>query len=146
MAGQPNNLTTTCCCHRSAPLPQKSEAQITQEIQAIIRQITASVTFLPLLQDKCECHFELVCWQWTCCSAAVVACSATQPVLLAGTIDLLAYTDKENAVPLDWEDSDPRYISNAADVKLRAFSTKVSCWGVFATGGWPVSSAPCMCT
>lgn len=43
---------------RSAPLPQKSEAQVTGEIQAIIRQITASVTFLPLLQDKCEetCH------------------------------------------------------------------------------------------
>ncbi len=43
----------------------------------------------------------------------------------AGTIDLLAYTDKENAVPLDWEESDPRYITNATDVKLRAFSTKV---------------------
>lgn len=78
----------------SAPLPEKSEAQITQEIQAIIRQITASVTFLPLLSDQC-------------------------------TIDLLAYTDKENEVPLDWEESDPRYITNAADVKLRAFSTKV---------------------
>lgn len=43
----------------------------------------------------------------------------------AGTIDLLAYTDKENEVPLDWEESDPRYITNAADVKLRSFSTKV---------------------
>lgn len=38
----------------SAPLPEKSESQITGEIQAIIRQITASVTFLPLLQDTCE--------------------------------------------------------------------------------------------
>jgi hypothetical protein len=38
----------------SGPLPEKSEAQVTSEIQAIIRQITASVTFLPLLQDKCE--------------------------------------------------------------------------------------------
>ncbi len=27
-------------------------------------------------------------------------------------------------MPLDWEESDPRYITNAADVKLRAFSTK----------------------
>lgn len=78
----------------SAPLPEKAESQITGEIQAIIRQITASVTFLPLLQDTC-------------------------------TIDLLAYTDKANEVPLDWEESDPRYIVNAADVKLRAFSTKV---------------------
>lgn len=50
------SLLSPCCAlpTRSAPLPQKSEAQITQEIQAIIRQITASVTFLPLLSDKCE--------------------------------------------------------------------------------------------
>jgi HORMA domain len=38
--------------YRSAPT-EKSEAAITQEIQAIIRQITASVTFLPLLNDTC---------------------------------------------------------------------------------------------
>ena len=36
----------------SAP-SEKSETAITQEIQAIIRQITASVTFLPLLNDTC---------------------------------------------------------------------------------------------
>ncbi|GAB4815147.1 hypothetical protein N2152v2_002193 [Parachlorella kessleri] len=75
-------------------LPEKPESQITQEIQAIIRQITASVTFLPLLSDSC-------------------------------TIDLLAYTDKESDVPFEWEESDPRYITSAADIKLRSFSTKV---------------------
>ena len=32
---------------------QKSQKEITQEIQAIIRQITASVTFLPLLNEPC---------------------------------------------------------------------------------------------
>jgi hypothetical protein len=32
---------------------EKSEKDIMNEIQAIIRQITASVTFLPLLQDAC---------------------------------------------------------------------------------------------
>lgn len=42
-------LSSSFC---SAPV-QKSEAAITQEIQAIIRQITASVTFLPLLNDTC---------------------------------------------------------------------------------------------
>lgn len=51
--------------------------------------------------------------------------STHHPINGAGTIDLLAYTDKENEVPLDWEESGPRYIANAADVKLRAFSTKV---------------------
>ena len=55
----------------------------------------------------------------------------------AGTIDMLAYTDKENEVPLDWEESDPRYIHNAADVKLRAFSTKVS-WGWWLPHSWRV--------
>ncbi|KAK2075928.1 hypothetical protein QBZ16_001264 [Prototheca wickerhamii] len=74
--------------------PEKPEAQITGEIQAIIRQITASITFLPILTDSC-------------------------------TIDLLAYTDRECEVPKEWEESDPRFISNAADVKLRSFSTKV---------------------
>lgn len=73
---------------------EKSEAAITQEIQAIIRQITASVTFLPLLNDTC-------------------------------TIDLLAYTDKESEVPFEWEESDPRYITGAQNVKLRSFSTSV---------------------
>lgn len=72
----------------------KSDAQIMAEIQAIIRQITASVTFLPLLEDTC-------------------------------TIDLLAYTDRDSDVPLEWEESDPRLIDNAANVKLRSFSTSV---------------------
>ncbi|DBA99158.1 hypothetical protein WJX82_001946 [Trebouxia sp. C0006] len=77
---------------RSAP--EKSDKEITSEIQAIIRQITASVTFLPLLNDAC-------------------------------TFDLLVYTDAASSVPTEWEDSDPRFIQNAADVKLRSFTTKV---------------------
>lgn len=34
--------------------PQKSTKEITQEIQAVVRQITASVTFLPLLNETCS--------------------------------------------------------------------------------------------
>ena len=64
------------------------------EIQAIIRQITASVTFLPLLQDAC-------------------------------TFDLLVYTDNNIDVPQTWEESDPKYINNQQEVRLRSFSTKV---------------------
>ncbi|KAK5061092.1 hypothetical protein LTR84_007634 [Exophiala bonariae] len=33
--------------------PEKTEAQIQEEIQAIFRQITASVTFLPILDGNC---------------------------------------------------------------------------------------------
>lgn len=44
--------------------PEKSDKEITTEIQAIIRQITASVTFLPLLNDACKLHltfFDIIC-------------------------------------------------------------------------------------
>ena len=34
--------------------PRKEAKEISKEIQAIIRQITASVTFLPLLDEPCE--------------------------------------------------------------------------------------------
>jgi mitotic spindle assembly checkpoint protein MAD2 len=36
----------------------KSDKEITKEIQAIVRQITASVTFLPLLSEPC--YFDLL--------------------------------------------------------------------------------------
>ncbi|RYY77697.1 hypothetical protein EON63_18265 [archaeon] len=79
---------------RAEAKSSKAQKEITTEIQAIMRQITASVTFLPLLQEAC-------------------------------CFDLLVYADKEATVPLLWEDSDPCLISNAENVKLRSFNTKV---------------------
>lgn len=73
---------------------QKSIKEVHNEIQAIIRQITASVTFLPLLNEPCS-------------------------------FDLLVYTNKDATVPQKWEDSDPRYIMNSQEVKLRSFTTSV---------------------
>lgn len=73
----------------------KTMKEIHGEIQAIIRQITASVTFLPLLNEPCS-------------------------------FDLLVYTKKDAAVPAKWEDSDPCYITNSQEVKLRSFTTSVS--------------------
>lgn len=49
---------TVARAHRIPPCSakrSKSEKEITQEIQAIIRQITASVTFLPILEEPCTC-------------------------------------------------------------------------------------------
>jgi mitotic spindle assembly checkpoint protein MAD2 len=40
--------------------PAKSEKEITAEISAVIRQITASVTFLPLLEEACA--FDLLAY------------------------------------------------------------------------------------
>lgn len=37
-----------------ASAPPKTEQQIQEEIQAIMRQITACVTFLPMLDSKCK--------------------------------------------------------------------------------------------
>jgi mitotic spindle assembly checkpoint protein MAD2 len=79
---------------RTAPI-QKTLKEIHGEIQAIIRQVTASVTFLPLLNEPCS-------------------------------FDLLVYTKKDAAVPAKWEDSDPCYIMNSQEVKLRSFTTSVS--------------------
>jgi mitotic spindle assembly checkpoint protein MAD2 len=73
---------------------QKPINEIHKEIQSIIRQITASVTFLPLLQESC-------------------------------TFDLLVYTDQDMDVPEKWADSDPCYILNSSEVKLRSFTTSV---------------------
>mmetsp|Transcript_24238 Transcript_24238/g.52282 ORF Transcript_24238/g.52282 Transcript_24238/m.52282 type:complete len:232 (-) Transcript_24238:94-789(-) len=70
----------------------KTVKEVHDEIQAIIRQITASVTFLPLLNEPCS-------------------------------FDLLIYTNKTAAVPQKWADSDPRYIMNSQEVKLRSFTT-----------------------
>ena len=76
------------------PRANKPEKEIAAEISGIIRQITGSVTFLPLLQEAC-------------------------------TFDLLVYTRNSAEVPLEWEDSDPKYISNSTEVTLRSFTTKV---------------------
>src|ERR1700721_1775331 len=50
----PFNFSKECSGKEDQP-PQKekTEAEIHAEIQAIIRQITASVTFLPMLEGRC---------------------------------------------------------------------------------------------
>jgi len=73
---------------------EKDEKKIKAEIRDVIRQVTASVTFLPLLD--CLCSF-----------------------------DILIYSHSDTAVPAEWGESDPCYIINSEEVKLRSFSTGV---------------------
>ena len=73
---------------------EKDEKKIKAEIRDVIRQITASVTFLPLLD--CLCSF-----------------------------DILIYSHSDTAVPAEWGESDPCYIINSEEVKLRSFSTGI---------------------
>jgi len=89
-----NAASASASASASSSGKTKSVKEIHNEIQAIIRQITASVTFLPLLNEPCS-------------------------------FDLLVYTDKEAVVPKKWEESDPRYIMNSQEVKLRSFTTSV---------------------
>ena len=83
-----------CDTENAAPSQGADVKAVTKQIQAIIRQITASVTFLPLLDEACA-------------------------------FDLLVYTRKTAAVPGAWEDSDPKYIADSQEVKLRSFTTSV---------------------
>ncbi|KAF9957274.1 Mitotic spindle checkpoint component mad2 [Mortierella alpina] len=49
-----SSLAATAIPSTPTPKPEKSEQEIQSEIQAILRQITASVTFLPMLDEKCK--------------------------------------------------------------------------------------------
>lgn len=74
---------------------QKMESKVDQEIAAIIKQITASNTFLPILDEPEN-----------------------------ATFNILAYTDRDAPVPSTWIDSDAKIISkNVNYVKLRNFNT-----------------------
>ena len=48
--------------------------------------------------------------------------------VVSGVFDVLAYTDKDLAVPFTWMESDPKLIANPQMVKLHSFDTKVREW------------------
>ena len=48
--------------------------------------------------------------------------------VVSGVFDVLAYTDKDLAVPFTWIESDPKLIANPQMVKLHSFDTKVREW------------------
>ncbi|QLL33482.1 hypothetical protein HG536_0E03930 [Torulaspora globosa] len=68
--------------------------QTQNQIRALIRQITASVTFLPELANEGNYTF-----------------------------NVLAYTDANAKVPLEWSDSDSKTISNGETVQFKSFRT-----------------------
>lgn len=41
-------------CHVCCRLDGKQEGQVRREVSGVMRQITAAVSFLPLLNDPCE--------------------------------------------------------------------------------------------
>lgn len=104
----------------------KSLKEIHNEIQAIIRQITASVS---MLDSYCLYLFNMYAHSniFNSSSLLLFFFQVTFLPLLNEpcSFDLLVYTDKDAVVPQKWEDSDPRYIMNSQEVKLRSFTTSV---------------------
>ncbi|EPS44689.1 hypothetical protein H072_1320 [Dactylellina haptotyla CBS 200.50] len=72
---------------------EKTEKEIQEEIQSIFRQITASVTFLPML-DNNHCTF-----------------------------NVLVYADGDAEVPMEWGDGEDLGIQDAEQVQLRSWSS-----------------------
>ncbi|AGO11302.1 AaceriACR043Wp [[Ashbya] aceris (nom. inval.)] len=86
---QPSERATQEAAIDSADLEETQK-----QIRALIRQITASVTFLPELANEGNYTF-----------------------------NVLAYTDANANVPMEWVDSDARDIDNAEVVQFRNFNT-----------------------
>jgi mitotic spindle assembly checkpoint protein MAD2 len=97
------------------------------EIREIMKQITSSVTFLPILEEPCGCYGYLrpsrrhrSFWIF---AGELVAHDHT------GTFSLLAYTNDspDVAIPSTWDDADPHLIDRGKveQVRLRSFSTNV---------------------
>jgi mitotic spindle assembly checkpoint protein MAD2 len=92
---QEQELTSSFKGDSGATVETKSEKEINAEISAIIRQITASVTFLPLIQEQC-----------------------TFDLLVYTRKDLDVPEKWEESDPRF-------VAKNAVDVRLRSFSTKL---------------------
>lgn len=110
--------TTINGIQKDKPKKEKTEKEVQTEIREIMKQITASVTFLPTLEEECtynrlstrhHAHFALH--------------------RLLGSFTLLAYTSTSDPLPLPekWNDADPHLIDKGKveQVRLRSFSTNV---------------------
>lgn len=75
-----------------------------KEIRAVLRQITASVTFLPELKNEGNYTF-----------------------------NVLAYTDSNANVPLEWTDSDSKEIAKGESVQFKSFGTSAYSVGAEVT-------------
>lgn len=108
-----------------APGSKKTDAQVKAEIAAIIKQITASCTFLPVIEEECAFASQRGARK----TIAHVLCLLLSLLTRSGAFQILAYTNSQlsEPVPLEWQDSDARLIAEgqAEQVKLRSFSTAI---------------------
>lgn len=117
----------------AAKKKNKTEKEVQAEIQGIMKQITSSVTFLPILDEECECTTS---WAAAQDQARRIKLDGRphfhiEPPSLTptGTFTILAYTDDapDTAIPSTWDDADPHLIDRGKveQVRLRSFTTNV---------------------
>lgn len=92
-------------CRPEGATPAKGKVELTEDqvqkdIQAIMRNITSTVAFLPALRDKCLLFHTFHSQKLTTSK---------------GAFTILAYTDKDTEVPSEWMDSDPHGIKGNAE-------------------------------
>ena len=91
----------------SDPSLEKSNKEVEAEIRALMKQISASVTFLPLIEVKSNSFF-----------------------LILESFDVIVYVREEallkdhNIIKKDWNDSEQFLINNGESVDFRHFTTK----------------------
>lgn len=84
-----------------------------RQIRAIMRQISASVTFLPDLEDQ------------DCKTPIMLHCLVNSNLVSSlGTFNVLVHADKDVEFPSTWGDSDPHLIKGGGEhMKLKSFAT-----------------------
>ena len=87
-----------------------------QEIRNVIRQITACVTFLPLLDTPCKYLRNN--------TDSIYNVSPIINCFFLGSFDLQIHTTKD-AGGEGWSDVQPLQIHNAQEVSMRSFSTSI---------------------
>ncbi|KPA79662.1 putative rev7 putativemitotic spindle checkpoint component [Leptomonas pyrrhocoris] len=92
---EPNATTAAAAAGARRRRPVKSEDDVRREIQAVMRQITACVSFLPVIPVPCA--FDLLVYTSTDAQVPSTA----------------------------WEPSDPQVMKGGTEVKLRSFTTTI---------------------
>ena len=136
------NIDTDKAAMAPGVVRSKTQKDIQGEIQAIIRQVTACVTFLPLLEEPCS--FDLLVYTNTEASVPAaweesdpkVRPRALRAALCRGRLQLLfSLPTALLRAPLSLSLSPPRsptssaaspqYIASSAEVRLRSFTTSI---------------------
>ena len=119
------NIDTDKAAMAPGVVRTKSQKDIQGEIQAIIRQVTACVTFLPLLEEPCS--FDLLVYTNTEASVPAaweesdpkVSCGCAAGSCLVPALCSLLSTRPPPPHTLT------QYIASSAEVRLRSFTTSI---------------------